>query len=457
MMKDRISDLPDFLIHEILSHLEMKDVVKTSVLSASWKHVWTQTPVLNFKHDHDIGFVNRYRSVEDFFRFVCCSLALHKCPKIHRIQLSFDYSTYQDYYDKEIDGLIHFAIARKASELKLDKLPGLYVLNLSLLEMGSLEVLKLHRCTIELPPPTFKGFRNLKMLPLSNVYFNGGDVEELLACSPILESLTVIEYGNDIRIPASLNGQLKHLSLKGEYELDICASNLLSLDISMVIDNFKYSPESASSLTDVSLDFQFFHKQNCFITRSEDRMMQEILKDVHRARVLKLHGCCIQVSPPISMHKCLVIESALKMWELPGIASLLKSSPDLQSLVIKEIHGYLYLDQTLMYRHESVKKGYLESRFSCLLHRLKTIKISGLTKGMFVLKNIKGKIQLVKVLLKHAVVLEKMTIHITHKSDSCDEDKVNLSRSLSKLGRKVQAFDKASTRAEVLFLYDFDQ
>ncbi|XP_058111754.1 F-box protein At5g03100-like [Magnolia sinica] len=456
MLQDRISDLPDSLIHEILSHLEMKDVVKTCVLSTRWKHVWTQISVLNFKQRHHIGYRLFDRSVEDFFRFVCCSLALHKCPKIHRIRLSIQHPTREgNFCNEQIHGLIHFAIARKARELKLD-ISYPYVLNLSLLEMGSLEVLKLHLCTLKLPPPAFKGFKNLKTMSLLGVSFNGGNVGELLACCPILESLTVIDCHDDIRIHvSSSNRQLKHLSLKGEHKLDICAPNLLSLDISMPINTFNYSLVTSSSQTNVCLDLYLELYWVIAITISEVRVMQKILKDVHRARVLELYSTCIQVlsmceleqlSSPISMHKCLVLNSALGKWELPGIACLLRSSPDLESL----------LDQTFMDKHEYVIEGYLESQFSCLLHHLKTIKISGFTKGMFRINNSKNKIKLVKVLLKHAVVLEKMTIQITHIPNySCD--KVNLSRLLLKLERKFQAFKKASTHAEILFSYDFDE
>lgn len=45
--EDRISKLPDDIIHRILSFLDMKYAVQTSAVSCKWKHIWTSMPYLN--------------------------------------------------------------------------------------------------------------------------------------------------------------------------------------------------------------------------------------------------------------------------------------------------------------------------------------------------------------------------------------------------------------------------
>ncbi|KAF9592096.1 hypothetical protein IFM89_011934 [Coptis chinensis] len=45
---DRISDLPDPMIHHIFSFLDMREVVQTSILSKRWTHLWKSTPNLDF-------------------------------------------------------------------------------------------------------------------------------------------------------------------------------------------------------------------------------------------------------------------------------------------------------------------------------------------------------------------------------------------------------------------------
>lgn len=46
--EDRISSLPDDLIHHILSFSDAQLAVQTSVLSKRWKLIWTTLPILNF-------------------------------------------------------------------------------------------------------------------------------------------------------------------------------------------------------------------------------------------------------------------------------------------------------------------------------------------------------------------------------------------------------------------------
>ncbi|XP_065858750.1 F-box/LRR-repeat protein At5g02910-like isoform X3 [Euphorbia lathyris] len=51
--EDRLSALPDFLIHRILSFLPATDLVKTLALSKWWKYQWTHVPVLKFFPNDD--------------------------------------------------------------------------------------------------------------------------------------------------------------------------------------------------------------------------------------------------------------------------------------------------------------------------------------------------------------------------------------------------------------------
>ncbi|RZC55541.1 hypothetical protein C5167_014395 [Papaver somniferum] len=50
-LEDRINQLPDSVLHHILSSspLDIKDVARTCVLSKRWKHIWTSIPTLDFR------------------------------------------------------------------------------------------------------------------------------------------------------------------------------------------------------------------------------------------------------------------------------------------------------------------------------------------------------------------------------------------------------------------------
>ncbi|CAI0490982.1 unnamed protein product [Linum tenue] len=63
---DRLSDLPEGILHHILSFLDTKPVVQTSVLSSKWRFVWKHVPVLNFRRSSfatDLGFVHHVEQV----------------------------------------------------------------------------------------------------------------------------------------------------------------------------------------------------------------------------------------------------------------------------------------------------------------------------------------------------------------------------------------------------------
>ncbi|CAI0413438.1 unnamed protein product [Linum tenue] len=66
---DRLSDLPDGILHHILSSLDTKSVVQTSVLSSRWKLVWKQVRILNFRRSSfgtDLGFMQHVDQVLSF-------------------------------------------------------------------------------------------------------------------------------------------------------------------------------------------------------------------------------------------------------------------------------------------------------------------------------------------------------------------------------------------------------
>ncbi|OVA14427.1 F-box domain [Macleaya cordata] len=64
--EDRISKLPDTLIHHILSFIDMKYAVQTSVLSRRWRHKWKSLGTLNF----DDGLFNSPIVGNSFVDFV---------------------------------------------------------------------------------------------------------------------------------------------------------------------------------------------------------------------------------------------------------------------------------------------------------------------------------------------------------------------------------------------------
>ncbi|KAH7565255.1 hypothetical protein JRO89_XS09G0174800 [Xanthoceras sorbifolium] len=53
--RDRISKLPDFIVHHIMSYLSVKKVAQTGILSKRWNYLWTSFPILDFDQTYVRG------------------------------------------------------------------------------------------------------------------------------------------------------------------------------------------------------------------------------------------------------------------------------------------------------------------------------------------------------------------------------------------------------------------
>ncbi|XP_058113162.1 uncharacterized protein LOC131256097 [Magnolia sinica] len=178
----------------------------------------------------------------------------------------------------------------------------------------------------------------------------------------------------------------------------------------------------------------------------------------------------IRFPAPIFSCNCLILETGLRKWDLPGIVGLLRSSPYLETLIIKIIPTfYLNWDETFeyfmakYYFHGVEYLASQESNLPCLEHCLKTIKIFGFIGGgdkykkqkawsvNRILRRSMRQGMLVKFLLKNAMVLDKMTIYASNEHEFKMIKK--WSGVFSEVSKDILAFPRASSHAEVSFSY----
>ncbi|KAE8649006.1 hypothetical protein Csa_008454 [Cucumis sativus] len=178
--EDRISLLPDCLLHEILSFLNTKSVVQTCVLSKRWKTLWTEIPTLNFDYNSSYSF-SIFKTEEDdiskqtsFKNFIIRVLSKLRTKSIRKLA----YTSSKNRYDLTIlaDFLISYARSHSVQQLFLNtfnvieshfwdfcinvntcsslvhlKLVCVFADNLDVLALPSLKILEIESLWLERP------------------------------------------------------------------------------------------------------------------------------------------------------------------------------------------------------------------------------------------------------------------------------------------------------------------
>ncbi|XP_031249312.1 FBD-associated F-box protein At1g66310-like [Pistacia vera] len=236
MVKETIiSDLPEHIIHNVLSLLSTKDAARTTVLSKRFRLAWTSFPII----DLDFTEFRNNIAIDQFLDFVRDSLQ-RRAPNIcvEKFRLLVVLRSMEA--DNRIDGAISYAIEHKVKELDLHLLHTnnfndlYYKLPSVLFSVDSVKVLKL------------KGF-NLETL----------DLEKF----PLIEELSLISCAglNNLRVS---NGQLKILEVKscgGLLQIDISKSNLRSFSFTGKhsgggeYENCQINPADCHSLTNLAI------------------------------------------------------------------------------------------------------------------------------------------------------------------------------------------------------------
>ncbi|KAF2552052.1 hypothetical protein F2Q68_00036329 [Brassica cretica] len=185
---DRISELPDALLLQILSLIPTKDAVATSVLSKRWRFLCKMTPNLRFCYHGTKGLVR-------FSDNVCRCLLSHQAPVLQSLHLKMILKN-----DSTIDVgvLLGIAFGRHVRELELEVYssdePYSFPTSLYNCGTGTLETLKLgHNVLVDVPfPVCLKALRTLRLNAVS--YNDAGSVVNLLSGCSSLENLEVMMY-----------------------------------------------------------------------------------------------------------------------------------------------------------------------------------------------------------------------------------------------------------------------
>lgn len=215
---DRISALPDEVIHQILSYLKVEEAAPTMILSKRWRFLWTFNPNLRFGGEY---WDNRSTAVID------------ECIKQYRAKQVRHFCIQSTLWKVDL-ALIHqcldFVVAKKVTHLNLQG--NWFTVPVSLFASPRLQSVVLANCYLHCPTD-IKCFDSLKNLSLYNISDPDGAVQALLSKCKRLQTL----FLNTHPCPDPINACISLPDLQELYvcfrccNLRICAPNLQSLEV----------------------------------------------------------------------------------------------------------------------------------------------------------------------------------------------------------------------------------
>ncbi|KAF5731602.1 F-box/LRR-repeat protein [Tripterygium wilfordii] len=444
---DKLSSLPNPILHCIFSFVPTIDVVRCSLLSRRWRYFWTSMPFLDIDHCYfwspHIKFGNQLEFGVKFTNFVTSVLMFRDGSDIQRFRLSSFI-----YCSKWVDMWVTVLMSHNVKELDLTVCPEeSMVLPQCLADSDHLETLKLNlfNHVLVMPRPMMGRFSKLSSLHLISVRFpDSNSARMLFLRCKLLEHLVLdrcIYENMRVLIIRAIN--LKTLTIDNvgmgnddstKTGLKIFAPNLLSLKV-MGPKAWDYDLQDTASLTDVCVQLFIGFK-----TRREGGIscpMYKLFTGFHSTKFMKLHIDLLQFYlPKINAPDCfpapfqnlefVKLYTGADKRNLEFILHLLQHSPMLETLAI----DFKECDRNNRWESE-------DKAVACLMYCLKTIEI-GNFEGQ---ENI---LELIRFLLRNGCLLEKMTITWSLNVEKPMEIIEN--------GLAIMAFPKASSDVSITFL-----
>ena len=198
---DRISQLPEHILHHILFFMPPKDAARTSTLSMTWRQAWNSLPRSDFRFSSRNSYYS-YVSEEEKAEFVEetgqfiksvdeALLPLREQKKIIQ-RFSLNMSLCDAIYDSCIDNWIELVNGNHIETLDLDILSMIHVKNYVLpqktFSVESLVKLSLSGCKLE---SNYFSYNMkpicLRELTLCFVEIDSHTIMKILRCCPLLE------------------------------------------------------------------------------------------------------------------------------------------------------------------------------------------------------------------------------------------------------------------------------
>ncbi|KAE9451107.1 hypothetical protein C3L33_17008, partial [Rhododendron williamsianum] len=267
---DLISNLPRHIIDCVLNRLPFHDVVRTSVLSRKWRGYWTTLQHLDLGYEFYLfvkdamknksySTFDRYRQYDknnqyEYERIISRIFFFQLGPLV-KVTLYIPKFIADDrpvYPVPDTEQWILHLSRKNIKELTLTYknrehhlLPSCFFLclNLTHLELSNI---------VLVPPPDFKGFRNLIAIQCSGVKFNANMFESLMHGSPLLQKLVFVDCSGMDHFKVSAPIWKSYVSKTTQF----LAGDTLPQQLTTTVEGLKYLKLN-------SLDFANFDEVYC--------------------------------------------------------------------------------------------------------------------------------------------------------------------------------------------------
>ncbi|XP_074284206.1 F-box/LRR-repeat protein At3g59200-like [Silene latifolia] len=187
--KDRISDLPDSIIHHIISFLGTEEACRTTILSKRWIHIWSTGLILDFRPQFfvpkkDGVFVDGYlnsiegpydtKTIERLVNFIEITMQRYSEKNLSIRNLKLEYPTIDQEICGRIDGWLGIALRNQVEELSLYVIPeGSPSYGLPAILFLAKSLINLTFCRVRVPH-----FENLKLSSLQSLVMTEVNIDE---------------------------------------------------------------------------------------------------------------------------------------------------------------------------------------------------------------------------------------------------------------------------------------